>query len=118
MAKVALGEVHQFEEGTVRIVSVGNRQVGVIRWEGKFYAINNHCPHQGGPVCEGHLGPRLEASARGELQVDREKPTLACAWHGWEFDVRDGSSLWDRRYRLKTYSVEVEDGQVVMYEVA
>jgi nitrite reductase/ring-hydroxylating ferredoxin subunit len=40
---------------------------------------------------------------------------IACGWHGWEFDVRTGSAVvTGSRYKVRTYSVRVEDGRVLV----
>ena len=44
-------DVASFAEGTKKVVRVGEVEVGVFRIDGNFYAWQNTCPHQGGPVC-------------------------------------------------------------------
>lgn len=111
-----IGKVEDFEEGQFRYVDHKGRSVGVVKWNKNFYAMNNDCPHQGGPVCRGHLGPKLVETKPGErsIEADQGAPVIACAWHGWEFDVATGGAVWDSDYRLKTYPVVVEDGTVFL----
>ncbi len=45
--------VEEFPEGTKRILPVGRYGIGVYNVKGAFYAIANHCPHEGGPLCQG-----------------------------------------------------------------
>src|SRR4051812_38011337 len=93
---VPVGRLDEFEEGTCRIRTAGKWEIGVVRWHGSVYAVRNICPHQSAPVCLGSLGPKIVATTGtvGFLSVDDEVPVLACGWHGWEFDVRDGSPIW------------------------
>lgn len=105
-------------EGGRILVEVEGREVAVFNRNGEYYAYANWCPHQGGPICEGELSGTLEASFdRETLTVDRdwvaEGTVLTCPWHGWEFDVTSGECRVDDT-RLPTYSVRVEDGDVVI----
>lgn len=111
-----VGKVEEFEQGVFRFVDHNGRSVGVVKWNDQFYAMNNDCPHQGGPVCKGHLGAKLVESKPGERSIDlnQDSPVIACAWHGWEFDVATGGAVWDKNYRLKTHKVVVEDGTVFL----
>jgi nitrite reductase/ring-hydroxylating ferredoxin subunit len=100
------------------VVQAGGTEVGIVRWDGgRVYALRNVCPHAGGPVCEGRLGPRIVASTADplDLGIDDACPTVTCAWHGWEFDARDGRALAPgSRMRVRTYPVSVEDGTVLV----
>ena len=88
----------------------------MIRWADKLYAVRNVCPHQSGPVCQGQLLPLLTAAEPGVTSLDRDagQPVLACPWHGWEFGLDSGSAVWNARYRLRTYAIEVRDGRVLV----
>src|SRR5689334_20604983 len=83
-----VGGVGEFSYGEITIVAIENRSVGVIRLgDDEVCALLNRCPHMGGPLCEGHLGPRL-AGSPGTVTVREEEFVLACPWHHWEFSVR------------------------------
>lgn len=106
---IDVGSTEDFDEGTITLVQAGQQQIGIIRWDGQYYALRNSCPHQAGPVCAGTLRPLLEADAGKVtmMKADSGIPVLACAWHGWEFDVRTGGALWDQGYRVRAYPVAV-----------
>ena len=108
-----VGALDEFPEAGVRVVDAGGEEVGVIRWRGEVFAVRNLCPHQLGPVARGPVRSRLAAEAVGAMCVEQETPILACPWHGWEFDVRTGRPLAGSA-RVRTYSVEVEAGRVVV----
>jgi nitrite reductase/ring-hydroxylating ferredoxin subunit len=93
---VDVGPVGDFPMKHMRIIDVGARQIGVVRWGDRIFAVNNLCAHQGGPVCRGVLSGRLAASRPGELTLDDSAPTLACPWHGWEFDLLTRRAFWIR----------------------
>ena len=114
MAEVDVGAVEAFPDEAVTIVRAADVELGVVRLRDSFYALRNVCPHQAGPVCRGRLVSRLESEAVGHVQAGERGTVLMCAWHGWEFDVRSGRSLWDESYGLKTYPTTVRDGRVLV----
>ncbi len=78
MTKLAFGEWHRLdvdlEMGEVTTVVVADRAVCVTRTERGYGALDNHCPHQGGPLGEGQI----------------EDGCLICPWHGYEYDPITG----------------------------
>ena len=62
MAQKAIFVAHRSElkDRDRRIVSHGSTEIGVYRANGKLYAYQNLCAHQGGPACEGLLMPKVE----------------------------------------------------------
>ncbi|CAA9538904.1 MAG: hypothetical protein AVDCRST_MAG79-1662 [uncultured Thermoleophilia bacterium] len=115
---IEVGSLDDFPPRTVTVVPAAGVEVGIVRWDGDdVYALRNVCPHALGPVCAGRLGPKIVAP-RGDpmgLDVDESCPVIACAWHGWEFDVRTGQAVWpDGRMRVKTYPARVVRGRVVV----
>lgn len=117
MDAVEVGVLDDFVDRSIVLRQIGGRDIGIVRWGDDLYAVNNDCPHQGGPLCKGHLWPRLTSEAQGDIDVDAAAPMLACAWHGWEFDLRDGTSSWDPSYRVRTYPVTVDDEGRVFVQV-
>ena len=94
-------------------VTTGAKSIGIIEFEGNFYAYENNCPHQGGPVCEGNLFGNVECrvSPQGrklEEYVSTENVNISCPWHGVEFDVRTGICRSDKRLRLTPFTVVVD----------
>ena len=111
---VDVGAVSDFEDRRVRIVRAGSHELGVLRWDGRFFAMHNRCPHQKGPVCLGIVSGRLSGAAPGSMDVDELTPVIACPWHGWEFELEQGRALWDHTYKVKVVPVRVEDGRVLV----
>lgn len=101
--------------GTHKILDVGGWSVGVYHSMGKLYAVQNLCPHSQAPICMGELGGTYLPSAPGEFIAGMEGLVLRCPWHGWEFSIETGASMFgvDRR-RLQTYPVRVVDGRVIV----
>jgi nitrite reductase (NADH) small subunit len=112
-----LGPEDGIPEGAVRVFQVGGVEVGLLRVLGQLRAFENHCPHQGGPVCLGEVLGRQEAVLDQRRRIVRERLSgehfdLICPWHGYSFDAMSGECVVDRRLRLRTWDVAVRDGQV------
>ena len=112
---VDLGAVADFEHAVPRVFAVGEREIGVIRWGDRFFALRNHCPDQGGPLCAGVVRTPLSADlweGHVELTLDEDQPpVIACPWHHYEFDLDSGNELRGGR-KVVTYRVEVSGGRV------
>jgi len=104
--------------GERRIVEVDGRSIGVFNLGDEFFALANTCVHQGGPVCWGRVEPRVcaEVLPGGEVResLSPEPDTIACPWHGWEYDIRTGRCLANPRKALRTYPVILRDGEVYL----
>jgi len=68
-------EPGQLPEGRVRTVTVGRHSLAVSRYQGAYGALDNRCPHQGGPLGEGSI----------------ENGWLRCPWHGYDYNPIDGA---------------------------
>lgn len=109
MAKHVVGTVDEIAPGQRKIVEVGGVSIGVFNVGGAFYALRNRCPHQGAPLCLGSVKGTALPSAPGEYVWAREGEILRCPWHGWEFDILSGRSVFNpHRVRVKAYEVSVE----------
>lgn len=111
---VDVGPVSDFPVKRMRIVDIGARQIGIVRWDNRVFAVANLCSHQGGPLCQGVLSARLTAAQPGELMLDESTPILACPWHGWEFDLCSGQALLDQKLRIRTFAALIADGRVLV----
>ncbi|NQT62440.1 MAG: Rieske 2Fe-2S domain-containing protein [Candidatus Marinimicrobia bacterium] len=82
-------------EGRVMTVTAGNKQICLTHFEGNICALDNHCPHQGGPLGEGSI----------------EKGLLRCPWHGWDYHPCSGKAPgFDDG--VESYPVKIEGKQV------
>ena len=121
MAEMLVCRDGEMAEGGVRIVRAGKFEIGVIRHEGKYYAYRNYCPHQGGPACEGLIIAKVEEkimpdkTSKGLYFSDTETH-FVCPWHGYEYDIKTGECVSDRKLKLRRYKV-VQKGDEV-YVVA
>ncbi|MCB9593678.1 MAG: Rieske 2Fe-2S domain-containing protein [Sandaracinaceae bacterium] len=91
-------EPDELPDGRVKSVTCAHQTVCMSHFEGTYAALQNRCPHQGGPLGEGSI----------------EKGWLRCPWHGWDFHPTTGESPEGLDDGLETYPVEVrEDGVYV-----
>lgn len=112
MAVYDAAAVGDIPEGAFKIVEVAGRSIGLYNVKGQFYAVHNYCPHQGAKLCRGPVcGTTLESRVY-EYRYGKEGEIVRCPWHGWEFDIRTGKSLFDPRVRTRCYPVCVEDGRI------
>ena len=93
-------EKDELPDGRVKAVTCGLVTVCMTHLEGRFAALDNKCPHQGGPLGEGSI----------------ENGLLRCPWHGWDYDPISGKAPgFDDG--VETYPIEVrEDGIYVAIE--
>ncbi len=76
-----VAEAGELAEGRVKSAIAGSRSLAITHFQGQFAAMDNRCPHQGGPLGEGSI----------EKGVDG-KCWLRCPWHGWDFDPLTGKA--------------------------
>jgi nitrite reductase/ring-hydroxylating ferredoxin subunit len=109
MSAYVVGRASEIPPGERKIVEVGGRSIGVFNVEGRYYALRNSCPHQGAPLCLGSIQGTFEESRPGEYVWGREGRILRCPWHGWEFDLTTGRSVFNpHRTRVRSYEVTVD----------
>jgi nitrite reductase/ring-hydroxylating ferredoxin subunit len=117
MAETFVGKTAEFADGDRRIVFAGDHEIGVFREGEEFYAYSNYCLHQGGPACEGLTIAKVEErlmpdkTSRGLFFSETEKH-FVCPWRGYEYDMKTGECVSDRKLRLRRYKVLQKDGEV------
>jgi nitrite reductase/ring-hydroxylating ferredoxin subunit len=109
MGRHIIGRVSELPPGERTIVEVEGRSIGVFNVQGQYYALRNRCPHQGAPLCLGAIKGMALPSKPGDYLWGREGEILRCPWHGWEFDITNGRSIFNpHRVRVRTYEVTIE----------
>ena len=99
MAELDVAPVEEFPPGSVKIVHAGEISVGVYNLDGEFFAIEDRCSHDDGPLCEGDF--------------DEETGVAICPRHGANFDIRSGRALTLPAYEpVETFPVRVDGGRV------
>lgn len=117
--RYVVGPVDEIPPGTVKIVhpEPGGAGIGVFNVGGEFHALRNICPHMGAPLCQGLIRGTAEASVRPdgshEIEWVRDGEIVACPWHGWEFEIKTGRTVFMSRSRVKHYDVSLEQPEAV-----
>ena len=106
--RVEVCPVEELPPGSRTIVDVDGREIGVFNVDGEFHALRNVCPHQLAPLCEGQLTGEMTAPAVGEYELTRQGEIIQCTWHGWQFDLKTGESVFNPHLKTSTYEVGVE----------
>ena len=91
--------VSELPPGRMRLVEHEDLEIAVVNCNGTFYAIEDRCSHDDGPLVEGGL--------------DQEKCTVECPRHGSLFDLKTGKPLTLPAYvPVDTYTVTVENDTI------
>lgn len=80
--------------GAALVVSADGKTLALFHVDGAYYAVDNSCPHRGGPLGEGDL----------------DRHVVSCPWHGWAWDVRSGANVNNPAVRIGCYPVIVQEG--------
>jgi nitrite reductase (NADH) small subunit len=87
-------------EGHAKEFTADGLTVCVATIDGKPHALNNVCPHRGGPLADGTI----------------EGGKLVCPWHQWEFDLATGQATGSSRKKALVYALR-QQGEDVMVEI-
>lgn len=113
MSWIEVGHVNDMPVGLPKFVTVGKREIGVVTYQGSYYAVLNFCPHAGAPMCFGEIQQPVVSDGPGEpARRNMDSPVIRCPWHRWEFDLKTGQSLCPIREKIRTYPVEVREGVI------
>ena len=85
------------QEGRIMTVQAGHHDICLTHFDGKYAALDNKCPHQGGPLGEGSI----------------ENGWLRCPWHGWDFHPCTGLPPGGYEDGVPTFAVKIEDNSVL-----
>lgn len=91
-----IASTSELKPGECKSVQVGERYIALCNVDGAFYAMENACPHQGGPLGEGFL----------------EGAIVTCPWHAWRFDVTSGVCQLDDSIKQPSFPTKVEGNDV------
>lgn len=96
---VRVARVEEILPGEKKTVEVDGIEVVIVNVDGEFYAVEDMCTHDGGPLGDGEL----------------EGCQLICPRHGARFDVRTGKALTLPAFEpVATYAVKVQDGDILV----
>ncbi|WP_298970707.1 thiamine pyrophosphate-binding protein [uncultured Roseobacter sp.] len=99
---ISVGQIDDLPEGRVKTVTARTTSICLVHFDGRWAAMNNHCPHQRGPLGEGSI----------EKGID-EKCWIRCPWHGWDFDPLTGKPPGGHEDTgQQMYPVDIRDGEI------
>ncbi len=99
---ISVGREDDLPEGRVKTVTARTVSICLSHYDGQWAAMNNHCPHQGGPLGEGSI----ETGVDGECWI-------RCPWHGWDFHPLTGTPPGGHEDSgQQLYPVEIRDGEI------
>lgn len=97
MEFVKVAEKSDIVPGKAIMATVGGEEIGVFCVDGRYYAVDDKCPHRDGPLHEGLV----------------EGFTVTCPWHFAKFDLRCGKLVEEpARSDIRTYEVRVEGNDI------
>lgn len=87
----------ELEENKPAEILVNNKEIGILKKGNEIFAFAATCPHAGARLCEGWL------DAQGRV---------VCPLHKYRFDPANGRNTSGEGYKLKTYPVEIKEGNI------
>ncbi len=95
--RVRVAAAAELPPGKCVAINVGANRVAVFNVGGEYFAIDDKCPHRGGPLSEGEL----------------DGTTVSCPWHAATFDLRSGAVTGPPANTcVKCYAVKLDAGEV------
>ncbi|MCP9455161.1 MAG: non-heme iron oxygenase ferredoxin subunit [Nitrospira sp.] len=93
---VRVAGVGDIKPGQGITVDVKSRTLAIFNVDGTYHAIDNTCPHRGGPLGDGEV----------------EGNIVTCPWHGWQFDVTTGACTRNPSATVEVFQVKVEGNDI------
>lgn len=96
---IEIGTLAAIPRRGARCVNTPNGKIAVFRTQDDHvYAIDNRCPHKGGPLSEGIV----------------HGAAVTCPLHSWVFDLATGKAQGADEGEVRTYPIDVIDGRIFM----
>jgi nitrite reductase (NADH) small subunit len=94
-----IGPIEQIPPRGARLVKTPRRDIAVFRTAGdEIFALENRCPHRGGPLSDGIVHGRK----------------VACPLHNWIIDLENGEATGADRGCARRFAVKVESGRIYL----
>jgi nitrite reductase (NADH) small subunit/3-phenylpropionate/trans-cinnamate dioxygenase ferredoxin subunit len=93
---ITVARVEEVSEGRPKPIQLGNKLIGIFSDGGRYYAIEDTCPHMGASLSEGTV----------------ENGVVTCCWHGWRFRLADGTWVDSPRVKIGSYPVRVMGDEI------
>lgn len=94
-----IGPLDQIPQRGARLVKTPRRDIAVFRTAGdEVFALENRCPHRGGPLSEGIVHGRK----------------VACPLHNWIIDLDSGAATGADQGCARRFPVKIEKGRIYL----
>jgi len=99
-----VAKVGMIPEGEGRAFPVNRRMIAVFLRDGKYFAINDCCPHMGASLASGYV----------------DGMDVVCPWHAWKFCIADGIWMDNPKSKVRTecFSVRVVNDEIQVGKTA
>jgi len=95
---IKAAELAEVTETKPKILTLQGRQIAIFRIGDEIHALENVCPHRGGPIGEGMI----------------KDGKVTCPWHDWTFDIRTGKCTFNASVCLLRFPVKVEGSDILV----
>ncbi|MCI0428946.1 MAG: non-heme iron oxygenase ferredoxin subunit [Rhodospirillales bacterium] len=95
---VKVAKTNEIEPGQARLVNAKGKEIALFNIDGQFFALDNACTHEDGPLAEGEIWGH----------------EVICPWHGSRFDIKSGEALGPpankavARYGVRVTGTDIE----------
>ena len=93
---VTVARLSDFGERNALRVTANGREIALFRFGGVVYALNDQCPHKGGPLSMGWV----------------EEGNVFCPLHGWKFSLDSGACETNCERPVPSHEVRIVNGEV------
>ena len=93
---VTVAKVGEIPDQEGRAFKVGESMVAVFNDGGVYRAIDDMCPHAGASLASGFY----------------DHQSVTCPWHGWRFDVCEGTFCDNPRLKIDVYEVRLQGDEI------
>jgi nitrite reductase/ring-hydroxylating ferredoxin subunit len=93
-----VAEIADIPAGSGKTFEIDGKRIAIFNTGGELHAIDDECPHQGGPLGEGDLDGTI----------------VTCPWHAWMYDVTTGVNTDDPTICVARYEVKIEGTSVLL----
>lgn len=96
---IAIGTIDDIPRRGARCVATPRGRIGVFRTaDDRVFAIEDHCPHKGGPLSQGIV----------------HGASVTCPLHNWVISLETGLAQGADEGAVRTIPVKVEDGRILV----
>src|SRR5262245_12149282 len=96
MPRVRVAAAVDVPAGAGLVVEASGHALALFNVDGAYHAVDNLCPHRGGPLGEGDLDGAL----------------VSCPWHAWRWDVTTGANANNPALKMACFPVTVDRGAI------